>query len=151
MKHTLFSLGQIALNKPQTIAISAIIAGILDIYVLYMGILLFLVFLDSILGGLLAYKNEKFSWQVFFKKTGIKSITYACGIAAFLVISYFPFDGSSSELMKWGHRSLVLWLCINEYLSIALKGTDLGIKLAPTALLKQLKAAQKAIGEPTKS
>lgn len=150
MKHTLLSLGQIAVHKPQTLAISAVIAAILKIYAVYMGLLTLLVVFDCILGAMAAKKGE-FDLEILFKRTGVKVITYAVGIAAFLVITYFPFDGTTNETMQWGHRSLVLWLAVNEYFSIARNGSKLGIKLAPPALLKQLKAAQKVAGETSKS
>lgn len=150
MKHTIFSLGQIAVNKPQTIAISAVIAAILETYAIYMGLLIFLIVCDCILGAMAAPKKD-FDLEILFKRTAIKTVTYAVGIASFLVITYFPFDGTTNEAMAWGHRTLVLWLATNEYLSIARNGLKNGIKLAPPTLLKQLKAAQKAAGETTKS
>ena len=145
MKHTIFSLGQIAINNPQTIAVSAVIAAIFQIYMVYMGLLVILIIGDCILGALAAKKNE-FNIEILFKKTGIKVVTYAVGIASFLIITYFPFDGTTNETLAWGHRALVLWLAVNEYLSIARNGAKLGIRLAPQVLLKQLKAAQKAAG-----
>jgi hypothetical protein len=145
MKQKFLELAQVALTKPQVLGVSAVLAGLMDMYFISLFTLLIMIVFDSILGGLATHKEDpkEFDWEYLFKKMGIKILTYAIGLAAALILIYYPFDGQKNEIFGWGFRSIAWFFIVVEYLSVARNGKRNGITLAPPILLKQLKLAKK--------
>lgn len=141
IKTTWVSMFQLLWQKPYFAGIITAVTFIAQEYVLLLITMGAMIIFDAILGGLAAGKD--FDLVIFFKKTLFKMIAYACGIAALLILVYFPFDGEVNEYYGYAKNGVIMWMIANEYISIVKNGKKNGVKLGPTFLIKGIKAVDK--------
>lgn len=140
-KTTWGSMFQLLWQKPYFAGIITAVTFIMQEYILILATMGLMILLDAILGGMAAGKD--FDFGVFFKKTLYKMIAYACGIAALLILVYFPFDGKENEYYGYAKNGVIMWMIANEYVSIVKNGKKNGVKLGPSFLIKGIKAVDK--------